>query len=150
MHQIEAWKRIIGDTLLLVVGGAVLGAFTGTLCLVLLSIPGFREWPSGYLTVPIFMGTFVGAPLGAVSAPILGWFVLRRVPARRVVVYTPVGTLVGSFVALVLGWLVADVADGRGIFYLVGGAVLGLVGTAFALRTRYAPLGGVTPAARVP
>ena len=65
--------------------GAVLGALTGTVCLVLLGIPAILESPSGVFGVAIWMGTYVGAPLGALGAPVLGWSVLRRVPAGRLI-----------------------------------------------------------------
>lgn len=122
------------DTILLFIGGGVLGALTGMGCLVVLSLPGIREWPSGYLIYVIWAGTFVGAPLGALGAPLLGWFVLQRVPAGHAVLYAPLGTIVGSLGGLLFGWLFADVADGKGILYVIGGAVIGLVLTAYALR----------------
>ena len=135
-------KRMIADTLILAVVGAVLGALTGTVCLVLISIPAIHEWPSGYLIFVIWMGALVGAPLGAFLAPMLGWFVLRRVPVGRSMLYAPLGTLIGSVIALLLGWLITDISKGLGVFYLIGGAVIGFVFTAFVLRAQYSDRDG--------
>ena len=121
--------------------GAVLGALTGTVCLMLIGTQASREWSSDSLIVSIWFGSYVGAPLGALVGPILGWFVLRRVPAALSLLYAPLGTLVGSLVALLVGWTFDDISDGIGIFYLIGGAITGLVLTAFVLRGRYSGRG---------
>jgi hypothetical protein len=117
--------------------GAVLGALTGVASLLLLTVPSWRDPSSSWAVVPLVFGTLVGGVLGAVAGPILGWFVLRRVPVRYIVRYTPLGTLCGAYLASLLAWFAADISDGRGIPYFVGGAVLGLVITAFVLRARY-------------
>ncbi len=130
-------KRGLAHTVILVGLGAFLGAATGVACLVLVALPVVRQWPSGYFVFVLYMGTLVGAPLGALGALTLGWSLLRHVPLNRTIMSTPIGTLVGSFVALLSGWIFADVGDGRGIFYLVGGGVIGLLCTAFLLRARY-------------
>jgi len=139
----EDVQRIVEVTMLLVFGGAALGSLTGTICLMLLFLPSIQEWRAGYGAFFLAMGTFAGAPLGALAAPLLGWSVLRRIPVGRAVLVTPCGTLVGSFTALAVGWLFEDIADGRGIFYLVTGAVIGLVVTALVLRARYGDRGDV-------
>lgn len=137
VHVFAIAARIAKGTITLVSVGAVFGALTGMVCLGLFLMPAIREEPLGYFFFIFWGGTFVGAPLGALGAPILGWFVLQRVPQDHILLYAPLGTLVGSFIALLFGWLFADISDGKGIFYLVVGAVIGLVVTAFVLRARY-------------
>lgn len=130
-------NRGFAQTALLVCFGAILGAITGVVCLALLGVTASQELKPGYLVFVLYMGTLVGAPLGAVGAALLGWSVLRHVPLERTVLAAPFGTLVGSFVSLCFGWVFADVGDGRGIFYLVGGGAIGLVCTAFFIRAQY-------------
>lgn len=137
--------RILESILLHVIIGAVLGALTGIASIALLALPSWGDASSSWLVVPLLFGPMVGAPIGAVAAPILGWFVLRRVPVGQSVRYTPLGTLCGAYVALLFGWLVADISDGWGTPYLIAGGVVGLVVTAFVLRARYSHEVDVNP-----
>lgn len=133
----QTLTSIIAETLVLIAVGAILGALTGTACLVLLGVPSIGEWSLHELGKMVLWGTLVGAPLGALGAPVLGWLLLRHVPVKRSLLYAPLGTLVGSLLALLVGWLRADIADGVGLFYLVGGGVVGVVLAAVGLRLRY-------------
>lgn len=130
-------QRIIADFVILVSICAALGALTGIACLLLMIVPIYDEWGSGKLLFWSWMGAMVGAPLGALLGPVLRLLLLRRVPARRVALYAPLGTLAGSYVSLLMGWLFADMTDGKGIFYLIGGAIPGVIITAVVLHVRY-------------
>jgi len=83
---------------------------------------GFRVAPLGAV---LEVGAAVGAPIGTVIAPILGWTLLRQVP---------IGAAVGGVVswcvgAAVLGWLVTP-----GL--AVPLAILGLLWGAWRVRVR--------------
>lgn len=106
-------------------------------CLLLQMLPLYDEWGSGKLLLWSWVGILVGAPLGAVLGPLLRLLLLRRVPTRTILLFAPLGTLVGSFAALLMGWLFADINDEIGIFYLIGGAIVGVVVTALVLNVRY-------------
>jgi hypothetical protein len=135
----RAMVDVLEETLVLIAVGGSLGAVTGTVCLMLLGLPRIREWRLLDVGKILFLGSFVGAPLGAVCAPVLGWLLLRRVPVKQTLKYTPVGTLIGSLGALLLGWMRDDISSGAGLLYLVGGAIIGLVSSAVILWTRVAP-----------
>jgi hypothetical protein len=47
-------------------------------------------------------GAPIGACLGAVLAPIVGWIFLRRIPAHRAIRQTALGTLLGIAVGAVV------------------------------------------------
>ena len=117
-------SRIFATTVGLLALGAICGALLGALLflgIVGLSV-GFRV-PS--LGAVLAVGTAVGAPVGVVLAPILGWTLLRHVPigvALRAVVSWSVG-------AAVLGWLITP-------WFAVPSAILGLLWGAWRVRAR--------------
>lgn len=133
----ETTVRIVGQVIALVVVGALLGAATGTVCLLLLGLPHLFEWKPEELLAAALMGSYAGAPLGAVLGPVLRVLALRRVPAERIVLYAPLGTIAGSLIALLLGWLIGDIGDGIALFYLVGGAIVGVTVSAIVMRAKY-------------
>lgn len=137
--------RILESIFLHAIIGAVLGALTGIASIALLALPSWGDGGSSWLVVPLLFGPMVGAPIGAVAAPILGGFVLRRVPVKQIVRYTPIGTLCGAYVTLLVAWLVADISDGLGIPYLIAGGVVGLVATSLVLRARFRHVVDVNP-----
>lgn len=129
--------RILGDTLMLVTVGALLGGSTGVACIFLMLLPHLLD-RSAWVSL-LFIGSWaamLGAILGAPLGPLLGWFVLRDVRVSRAAWLLPIGTLAGGFLALAIGWLVADVDDGKGTIYLSVGGIIGVVVTAFLLRMR--------------
>src|SRR2546423_14681272 len=89
--------RIAAVTTGLMGAGAVCGAVTGIWSL------GLVMSISGPLAIDVLLvfGGMVGAVLGAIAAPILGWSLLRRVPFGRMLAVcsagTPIGGAVGSF-----------------------------------------------------
>ena len=79
----------------LVVAGAVFGAVAGVVALAAgLLITDHEIW-GFWLAGPI------GALFGAITAPLLGWGVMRRVPLGKMFVWSAIGTAVGG----VVGWI---------------------------------------------
>jgi hypothetical protein len=81
-----------------------------------------RIGASGYAAVAM-----IGAAVGAVAAPLFGWFVLRYVPLGRAMLWTAIGTVVGGAV----GWRagVHPIATG-----LAGFAVASLLARFYSRR----------------
>ena len=116
--------RIIAVTVGLAVLGALCGGVLGAL--VFLGMVGGSE---GFRIPPLrevlFVGAVVGAPIGAVLAPILGWTLLRQAPigvAVRAAVLWSAG-------AALLGWLITP---GLAVPF----AILGLVWGAWRVSVR--------------
>lgn len=130
-------KRTVADFLFLVVIGALLGALAGTVCLVVLGLPHLLEWRVEDAAKVVYLGGLAGVPLGAILGPLLGWFVIRRVPLGVAMVQLPAGVILGALAALLVAWLFLDLGDGLGLFYLLGGAIAGLVVTVAILRSRF-------------
>ena len=78
------------------------------------------------------MGAFFGAPLGAITAPVLAWLLLRRVPLGRMFLGSAAGTAIGG----VVGWITTttdfEAAIGNGL----AGACIGCVVACITLRYR--------------
>jgi hypothetical protein len=122
-------RRIVGVTLGLVGAGAVLGAVAGAVA-VAISVLITENDTSGE---GLLVGAFFGAPLGAITAPVLAWLMLRTVPLGKMFVVTAGGTAVGAIV----GWVTttsgtAEVVNG------LAGAFIGCVVGAITLRYRAA------------
>ncbi len=83
---------------------------------------------------PFEIGAFFGAPLGAITAPLLSWVLLRRVPLGRMFVVCSAGTAIGG----VIGWYTTGAEDI--MLQPIGGALLGCIIAAITLwygaRTR--------------
>jgi hypothetical protein len=96
MRQVSI-ARVAIVTLALVIVGALIGALTSVLALVVVLMlrgsPGFPQ-----LLAAIMMAGYVGAAIGAVMAPIVAWVLLRRVPLWRAITQTALGTLLGAIV----------------------------------------------------
>ena len=96
MRQVSI-ARVAIVTLALVIVGALIGALTSVLALVVVLMlrgsPGFPQ-----LMAAIMMAGYVGAAIGAVMAPIVAWVLLRRVPLWRAITQTALGTLLGAIV----------------------------------------------------
>jgi hypothetical protein len=106
---------------LLVVSGAVLGGAIGASLLFVLQFGA----PGGvHLAIDIpfslVIGGGFGAMVGAVSAPLLGITVLRRVPYGLAMLGTATGTLVGA----AIGYLSDNVVKGGLAGYALAAAVL--------------------------
>jgi hypothetical protein len=119
--------RIAVVTIGLVAAGIVFGALAGGIAFAtVVVLTGER------ITIDAFwVGAVFGAPLGAVTAPLLSWLLLRHVPLGRMFLVCSVGTAIGG----VVGWFATS--DGGDIMLnpLVG-AFVGCVIAAIALRYR--------------
>lgn len=95
--------RVVVVTIGLVAAGFIFGALAGgaAFAMVVL-VPG--EGPSLWA---FGIGAFYGAPLGAVTAPLLSWLLLRRVPLGRMFLVCSIGTTIGG----IGGWFSAGSAD---------------------------------------
>jgi len=119
--------RVVGVTLGLVGAGAVLGALAGGVSL------GF----SLAITDPqlsaegLAFGAFLGAPLGAVTAPVLSWLLLRRVPLGRMFAGLVAGTIFGG----IIGWLTTTPGGEIEVNGLAG-AFIGCLVAGITLRYR--------------
>ena len=95
-------RRILAVTAGLVLTGAIVGAITSAVALLLVSLSdgvhGMAEATSG-----LGFAAIAGAAIGGVLAPVEAWVLLRRVPLWRAIAETAAGTIIG---ALVLGFLV--------------------------------------------
>ena len=126
-------ERIVVVTLGLMGAGAIVGAVAGGVALafsLLITQPGISV--AGFV-----FGAYVGAQLGAITAPILAWMLLRRVPLGRMFLGCSTGTAVGG----VVGWVTTTA--GAAVLNGLAGAVIGCIAAAVALRYRTLP-GGPT------
>lgn len=120
--------RILVVTAGLSVAGAVAGAFAGGIAFsFVLTLAGD---PGLHLDALLIAGV-VGAPLGAVTAPLLAWLLLRRVPLGQMFRGLSLGTMVGG----VVGWL-ATVSAANIVINAVASAFIGCVVAALLLRRR--------------
>jgi hypothetical protein len=120
--------RVAGVTVGLSLAGATFGALAGAVVFAIRDVAAVGVHALIDLTT-YGLGALVGAPLGAVCAPVAGWLLLRDVPLGRAFLVATVGTIVGG----AIGWLF------RGPFAvapIVGGAVGCLIG-AILLRMSY-------------
>ena len=119
--------RIIAVTSGLVGAGIVLGAIAG----------GTAFWAVGVITEHAFspeafgIGAVFGAPLGAVTAPLLSWLLLRHVALGKMFLVCSIGTAIGG----VVGWF-STTAGGDIMLNPLVGAFVGCVTAAIALRSR--------------
>jgi hypothetical protein len=115
-------------TLGLSVAGAVFGAGAGATALAIASVfsqdflllGGFR----GLVVVPMV----IGAVLGAICAPVAGWWLLRDVPLGRMFLGLSLGTILGG----VVGWFLPGFANP--VVQPVVTAAVGFLASAFTLR----------------
>jgi hypothetical protein len=77
------------------------------------------------------IGAIFGAPLGAITAPLLSWLLLRRVPLGRMFVICSIGAAIGGMV----GWF-ATSAGGNIMVNPLVGAFIGCLIAAIALHSR--------------
>lgn len=119
--------RIVLVTIGLVGAGIVFGALAGGTAFAFVGMLA-----DGRISTELFaFGAWVGAPLGAVTAPLLSWLLLRHVPLGRMFLVCSAGTAVGG----VVGWF-ATTAGGNIMVNPLVGAFVGCVIAAIALRHR--------------
>jgi hypothetical protein len=124
-------------TLLLVVGGALVGAAaTTTMLVAIFAAAGANVFTGEYLAEFAKYGGMVGAPAGAVFAPLGGWALLRRVPLWKAAVVTSLGTIIGG----VVGGFILPAAHGPGLLGMVIGTATGfLIAAGHLARTHRLP-----------
>jgi hypothetical protein len=114
---------------LVTVGLAATGAGVGGACaavtLALISTLEFLFGGLALASLDAFVlshAGLVGAVIGGVAAPAVGWGLLRRVPLGRAIVHTAVGTVLGA----VTGWWLPVVGPIYGALVGFGTAAAGL------------------------
>ena len=120
-------SRIVLVTIGLVGAGIAFGALAGGTAFALVVV-----LTTGRISTALFeIGAVFGAPLGAITAPVLAWLLLRRVPLGRMFLVCSVGTALGG----VVGWF-ATAAGGDSLLNPIAGAFIGCVVAAIALWHR--------------
>lgn len=118
--------RTVGVTLGLTGAGALCGGFAGAAGLALALL---IEAPFGRAPLGIYLfAAGVGAPLGALLAPLASWLLLRRVPVGRSFLRLTLGTIVGG----VAGWF--TLAGHNPLVWPTAVAAAGFLSVAIALR----------------
>src|SRR6478672_1749055 len=83
----------------LIGAGIVFGAVAGVIAITMVGLlAGEGVWADA-----LGVAAFSGAVLGAITAPVLSWLLLRRIPIGRMFVVCAAGTTIGA----VLGWFLA-------------------------------------------
>ena len=122
--------RIVVVTIGLVGAGIACGALAGGAAFALVGVLAGERVSTDLFEI----GASCGAPLGAVTAPLLAWLLLRRVPFGRMFLICSVGTAIGG----VAGWF-ATAAGGGIIVNSLGGGFIGCAIAAIALWYRARP-----------
>ena len=122
--------RVVGVTAGLAVASAVAGAAVADA--VLATALAITQGPLAVFRDPIvyLVGGVVGAACGLVCGPVAAWTMLRNVPLGRAILEPSVAAAIGGAVGLLL-------AEPRGIWGPIGGAVAGLLLAAIRLRREY-------------
>ncbi len=118
--------RIVGVTAGLIAAGAVFGTLAGAAAL---SIGLWLEHDPWSIAMGIVIGPIFGGPIGAITAPMLGWLLLRQVALGKMFVSLSAGTTIGG----VIGWMTTS--GGMQISSGLAGAFIGCV--VAAIRMRY-------------
>ena len=118
--------RIVGVTLGLVGAGLIFGALAGGAAFAAVTALAGEKLSGEAFAI----GAFFGAPLGAVTAPLLSWLLLRHVPIGRMFMVCSIGTAIGG----IAGWFATTTGDI--VLNSLGGAFLGCVMAALVLRLR--------------
>jgi hypothetical protein len=97
-------SRPLAGTALLAGAGALVGGVIGSALLFTLQFgaPGGIH-PAIDVPFAVALGGTFGALVGGVTAPLMGWTLLRRVPFGRAIFGTAMGTLLGAGAGTVLG-----------------------------------------------
>ena len=119
--------RIALVTIGLIVAGLVFGALAGGTAFVTVGLLAGE----GISTDVFAIGAVFGAPLGAITAPLLSWLLLRHVPIGRMFLVCTVGAAIGG----VIGWF-ATTAAGDIMVNPIAGAFIGCLVSAVILWHR--------------
>jgi hypothetical protein len=119
--------RIAAVTIGLVGAGIFFGAIAGGTSFALVGLLSGEA-----ISLEVFeIGAIFGAPLGAITAPLLSWLLLRHVSLGKMFLVCSVGTALGGIV----GWF-ASTAGGDIMLNPLVGAFVGCAIAATALRYR--------------
>jgi len=119
--------RITIVTIGLVAAGIVFGALAGGTAFVTVGVLAGER----IMTDAFWVGAVFGAPLGAVTAPLLSWLLLRHVPLGKMFIVCSIGTAIGAIV----GWFATTGMENIILNPFVG-AFIGCLIAAIALRFR--------------
>jgi hypothetical protein len=119
--------RITIVTIGLVTAGIVFGALAGGTAFATVGVISGE----GITFDAFWVGAAFGAPLGALTAPMLSWLLLRHVPLGKMFLVCSIGTAIGG----VVGWF-ATAAGGDIMLNPLVGAFVGCVIGAITLRAR--------------
>src|SRR6185436_20460973 len=122
--------RIALVTIGLIGAGVLLGALAGGTAFTAVGVLAGEE----FSTERFVIGAVFGAPLGAATAPLLSWLLLRHVPIGKMFLVCTIGAAIGG----VVGWFAAT-AGGNIMLNPLLGAFGGCVIAAIALRYRVSP-----------
>jgi hypothetical protein len=93
-------SRILIVTTALVLAGLVSGAASGVAAMIAAMLLYLRVLPDARL---LALSAGLGATIGAVALPVLGWAALRTVPLRAAVIGTSLGAALGGAIGLLVG-----------------------------------------------
>jgi hypothetical protein len=138
--------RVLAVTVVLALAGAASGGFAGAIALAtVMVLRGDVAYFSEFLALEI--AGEVGAVLGLISAPLVVWVMLRRVPLGRVFLWLTSSAALGG----IFGWFAFSSLDV--IFGPTIAAFAGLIASSVALSIRYAGApaltGGYSPVFRL-
>src|SRR5262245_28402711 len=119
--------RIAVVTIGLISAGIILGALAGGSAFTIVGLLAGERMS----TDAFGFGAIFGAPLGAVTAPLLSWLLLRRVPIGRMLLFCTIGTVIGG----VIGWF-ATTAPENLLVNPIAGAFVGCTLAALVLSYR--------------
>ena len=92
--------RVLGITAALGAAGAITGALSGVIAMTVAVLLYLEVLPDARL---IALSAKLGAAIGALALPALGWALLRTVPLRAAVIGTSVGVVLGGAAGLLMG-----------------------------------------------
>ena len=119
--------RIALVTIGLIVAGVVFGALAGGTAFVTVGLLAGERISTDAFAI----GAVFGAPLGAITAPLLSWLLLRHVPIGRMFLVCTIGAAIGG----VIGWF-ATTAGGDIMVNPLAGAFIGCLVSAVVLWHR--------------
>jgi hypothetical protein len=121
-------------TVSLIGAGAAIGALCGGVLasLALLLTASINELMSRDTAVFLGLCATVGGVVGGITAPIVSWGLLRRVPLGRAIAWGAIGTMLGGVIG---EWVSPANLHGGGVPGVIIGGFLGFVAASIAVRT---------------
>ena len=113
--------RILAVTGGLIATGVVVGAVCGVVALWLWEVRQTSGIHPDYLLAAI--SAIVGGLVGGVTAPLLAWGLMRRVPLGRAIGYSALGTIIGGTIGMIVAAPLGAILGGIAGF-VVAAAIL--------------------------